>query len=72
MRIIVEWADKNDLELRLSVRSYGKPIQDILNNQQLVEFYKKFGFEIDYARSLHPSQPMMIRTKNMGYNEREN
>jgi GNAT superfamily N-acetyltransferase len=69
LRKITRWADENDLELHLSVRSYGHPVQTILSNEQLVTFYAKFGFV-----NQHPGQYLntkMIRIKNTPYDERE-
>ena len=69
LRKITRWADENDLELHLTVRSYGHPVQTILSNQQLVTFYAKFGFvNQDPGKALNTT---MIRIKNTPYNERE-
>lgn len=66
---VIEFADKNGLELHLVARGYGGPVQTMLNPDQLVRFYKKFGF-IDQGDGCAVNTPM-IRTKNTPYNERE-
>lgn len=43
---IIQYADENYLKLILEVESYGKDDLQKLNNDQLVGFYSKFGFEI--------------------------
>ena len=45
LRRVAEWADENDLELFLRAQAYGHPVQTILDNNQLIKFYSKFGFE---------------------------
>lgn len=69
LREITEWADKNDLELHLTVRSYGHPVHTILSNEQLVRFYSKFGF-VDQGDGC-AVDTKMIRTKNTPYDERD-
>lgn len=45
LRRVTEWADENGLELFLRAQAYGHPVQTILDNNQLIKFYEKFGFE---------------------------
>lgn len=45
LRHVTAWADENDLELYLCAQAYGHPVQTILDNNQLIKFYEKFGFE---------------------------
>lgn len=44
MKLVVEYADSENLELVLQVRAYSTVGKDVLSNEQLIEFYKKFGF----------------------------
>jgi hypothetical protein len=46
MEIICSHADENGLTLILIAQEYGR-FDRSLTNEQLVEFYKKFGFDID-------------------------
>lgn len=66
---VIEWADKNGLQLHLYVRGYGGPVQTMLSNSQLELFYGKFGF---VRADEYDTFPKMIRTKNTPYDEREN
>lgn len=43
MRLMVEHADENGITMLLTVNAYGKN-RDIPNNEQLEEFYARFGF----------------------------
>ena len=78
LRLVTEWADENNLELRLHARAYGHPVQTILDNNQLVRFYKSFGFVEDPEHEVVGAGTMMVRysatprTKNTPYSEREN
>ena len=73
LRLVVAWADENDLVLRLHARGYGGPVQTMLDNNQLAQFYKKFGFEVDPDHEVELGT-MMVRSrrKNTHYDEREN
>ena len=53
MRKLTEWADKEHYRLYLSVQKYGK--NEGLGNEELIEFYKKFGFTIQ-----HPNSPNFV------------
>lgn len=69
---VMEFADKNDLQLYLRVRGYGGPVQTMLSNEQLVRFYSKFGF-VDKGDGCAVNTLMVRpRTKNTPYSEREN
>lgn len=46
MRLITDYADTYGITLYLVVQRYGNPRWDHLDNLQLIEFYKKFGFEV--------------------------
>lgn len=47
MKLVSEYADGNRMDLELiALPSRTAPIQTILNHEQLVEFYRQFGFEI--------------------------
>lgn len=47
MRRVTEYADARGLDLELIAHpSHSMPIQTVLNHEQLVEFYKKFGFRV--------------------------
>jgi GNAT superfamily N-acetyltransferase len=46
MKKAVEYADKNGLTIVLVVGRYAYPDGRGLDNDQLVEFYKKFGFTV--------------------------
>lgn len=73
LRLVTAWADENDLELRLHARGYGGPVQTMLDNNQLAQFYKKFGFEEDPEREVDLGTMMVRpRRKNTSYDEREN
>lgn len=52
LRRVTEWADKNNLELRLHARAYGGPVQTMLDNNQLVQFYKSVGFVEDLEKEV--------------------
>jgi hypothetical protein len=59
MKLIVEYADAESMDLRLRAQQYGSATG--LNNKQLVDFYKKFGFAREES-----DKPgfMMIRRHN--------
>lgn len=65
MKKIVEYADKHNLGLFLTVQAYGPP--DILNNNQLESFYKKFGFEISPTGPKNRKPKQMIRMRRRKY-----
>lgn len=44
---IVEYADKNNSTIILVIQRYGYNDHKALNNKQLEEFYRKFGFVKD-------------------------
>ena len=44
MQLVTEYADSEGLELVLQVRAYSTVGKDVLTNEQLFEFYKRFGF----------------------------
>ncbi len=69
--LALRYADEHELETYLLARGYGGPTQTMLSNEQLVEFYNKFGF---VAIDGPFSTPRMKRprTKNTPYDEREN
>lgn len=69
MEKVIQFADNNNLELFLKVQAYGHPVQTILTNQQLVDFYRKFGFEHNTLGLV--GQMARPRKKNTSYNERE-
>lgn len=68
---VCEFADKNGLELYLFARGYGGPVQTMLNSEQLVAFYEKFGFVNESGGRLVNAKMVRPRTKNTPYNERE-
>lgn len=73
LREVIEWADENNVELRLHARAYGGPVQTMLDNNQLVQFYKSFGFQPDPDNEVELGTMMVRpRTKNTSYDEREN
>lgn len=45
LTMVTEFADDELLDIKIYVRPYGK--RPGLNQSQLVNFYKKFGFEFD-------------------------
>lgn len=45
LKTVMAYADEHGLKVWLSVKAYGHPVQSILSNEQLIEFYKKFGFD---------------------------
>lgn len=47
MEKICKYADERGITLILIAQAYGHFDHKALDNDQLVEFYKKFGFEID-------------------------
>ena len=69
LKLVIEFADKNGLELYLYARGYGGPVQTMLNSEQLIRFYENFGF-VNHGRV--SSGEYMIREKNTPYSEREN
>lgn len=42
---VTEWADENGLELFLRAQPYGGPVQTMLDMNQLIKLYERFGFE---------------------------
>ena len=51
MREVEAFASKHNLRLVLEVRAYSSVTRkDILDEAQLIEFYKKFGFIIDHRK----------------------
>lgn len=44
MKLVLEYADSEDLELVVQVRAYSTVGKDVLTNDQLIEFYGKYGF----------------------------
>lgn len=66
LRRVIEWADENDLELFLRAQAYGHPVQTILDNNQLLKFYGKFGFErTDKGDDICMSNIPMLRLPNL-------
>ena len=66
LRRVTEWADENDLELFLRAQAYGHPVQTILDNNQLIQFYGKFGFErTDSGDDICMSNIPMLRLPNL-------
>lgn len=55
LKSVIDFADKNDLELYLEAKPYGHPIHTILQLNELVEFYKQFGFEPDDVETFFPT-----------------
>lgn len=45
MEQVCSFADEHGYILKLRVEEFGPP--DVLSMNQLVEFYSKFGFEVD-------------------------
>lgn len=45
MEIVTEYADNEGLTIALEVKWYGPVNQPHMTNQQLVAFYREFGFE---------------------------
>jgi GNAT superfamily N-acetyltransferase len=70
LKRVMAWVDSNGYSISLVVKSYGHPTQTIMSNDQLIEFYKKFGFEL--IPGFQDGRTAMIRTKNRPYSEREN
>ena len=69
VRLALEEADRRGLSVYLLVRGYGGPVRTMLSNDQLIEFYRKFGFErVDTSNSPRMKRP---RRKNTSYDERE-
>lgn len=75
MEEITDYADERGAEISLVVKRYGYPRGEGLNNRQLVEFYQKFGFQLDstygdgtHKKMVRSGQP---REKNMPHNERD-
>ena len=48
LRSVVKWADCLSMDLTLSVEPYG---HKNLSQEELVKFYKKFGFKLASAKS---------------------
>jgi len=46
MREITKYADEHRLRLVLVVQRFGYPHKSAMSNEQLIEFYKKFGFRV--------------------------
>lgn len=44
---VCDWADDNNAVLFLIVQRYSYPRGEGMNNHQLIEFYSKFGFQLD-------------------------
>ena len=72
LRLLIEWADENDVELYLRAQGYGGPVQTMLDNNQLIKFYERFGFVRDDDGTCEGYVPMTRpRRKNTPYDERE-
>lgn len=75
MELVTTWADENGIDLFLRVQAYGHPVQTILSNERLIQFYESFGFARDPRDdgvckvNIPMSRP---RRKNTPYSEREN
>lgn len=46
LHMVVEYVDQRGLDVFLTARRYGYNDSRGLSNRELVEFYKKFGFEL--------------------------
>jgi len=52
MKLVTEFADKNDLTLNLRAQAYGHPVMTILDNEALTKFYEKWGFVKEHDRQM--------------------
>lgn len=59
MLMICSWADENDATIRLLVQRYNYPQGQGMDNHQLIEFYEKFGFQLDPYYSNGPYKKMV-------------
>jgi len=46
MQKVTEYADENQVIVLLTVQRYGYKDNEALDNIQLMQFYKKFGFDV--------------------------
>lgn len=66
MNQVIKDADKDNVRLGLIVRAYGKPPG--MNNQQLIDFYKKFGFVEIPRRDPAKKHEVLMKRFEKGYN----
>lgn len=51
MERVIEYADRNQIRLKLIARPYKTVARgDILSSEALVDFYRRYGFISDYTR----------------------
>lgn len=71
MQQVIDYADKNDLTIQLSVQRYAYSDNQALDNDQLKAFYEKFGFRRDFRFKPPIRMVRRPRRKSTSYNEKK-